>query len=408
MENELKHFIDNAFTFGLDFEEPADSEEDQIGFYWLIQKFEDMLYMSFSLPEHDDLIITYSSDKQPLRGLRTMHCPIRSAQQRVPNWKNLSPEVREAIRRGFRRGVGRLFKLERLDVPENWESHRKTLGDKAKFFLEMVKERTIKARHYGSAQKSLTFIINEAFNSFEYVPHHPEFDQAFKSSLVDMPLNEINNYVQETCLFNSLNTEAGVDYLKDLATEVAELHWQNQPSKLERVKAYLAGIRTKGIASSPFALSQLAPTHLAGPGMPATANLGLKKIKNVSELCVAPFTPTDLASLLQYLGLLDANGENLTIQYKGKKRAEWGKFTAAYRVLHRMGLMNATANDNEWAAAFKSAYQTDLKTEVCSHTLAATNRAKESCTLVFKKSVEDAFQWAEQWKADAKGPKNII
>lgn len=408
MENELKHFMDNAFTFALDFEKPADSEEDQIGFYWLMHKFEDMVYMSFSLPEHDDRIITYASDKQPSRNPKIIHCPIVGTQQRIPKWQNLSPEVREAIRRGFRRGVGRLFKLERLDVPENWASHKQMLGDKARVFLKMTRENTAKARHYGLAQKNLTFIINEAFNSFEYVPYHPEFDRAFKSALVDMPLNEINNYVKETCLFNFLNTEAGVNYLKDLITEVSELHWQKHPSKLEKAKTCLAEVQANIIDASIQTSNQLASTSVIGFEIPTAAKPRLKKVTSVSDLCVAPFTPSDLTALLQYLGLLNENGENLTTQYKGKKRAEWGKFTAAYRVLQRMGLMNATANDSEWATAFKNTYQTDLKTEVCSHSLAAPNKAREPCTLAFKKGVEEVFHWAKQWKADAEGQKSIV
>ena len=79
--------------------------------------------------------------------------------------------------------------------------------------------------------------------------------------------------------------------------------------------------------------------------------------KTVATLCRLPFTPADLQALLQFLKLLDSNGNNITTELQSRNRSRWGKFTAAYRVLQRNSLMETTTDDVEWATAFEIAYK---------------------------------------------------
>ena len=400
--------MDNAFTFGLNLEQPADSEKNQIGFYWTKHKFEDMMHMAFSLPEQDDRIITYPSDTQPSRSPRTIHCPIRGVGKRAPNWQTISPEVREAIRRGFRRGVGRLFKLERLDVPENWALHNTVLGEKAKVFLDMVEEKTAKTRHYGAALKNLNYIINTAFESFEYVPYHPEFDRAFKLALADMPLNEISNYVKGTCLSNSLNTVAGVDYLLDLAIEVAEIHWPNQGTQLERVRTCLTQVQTKETAL----LLAVTPALLVGSEKSVEPITLIEPKPTIASLCIHPICESDVISLLLHLGVIAevevAEGAKTTHHVvsqmlKGKSRGIISAFPAAFGVLSQAKLFSG--DKKKWSAATASTYGQHLGRKVLEYekSLSKDNKRdslndKKQGSIAFDKYTRKAEDWLFDWQ----------
>lgn len=119
----------------------------------------------------------------------------------------------------------------------------------------------------------------------------------------------------------------------------------------------------------------------------------------VADLCHNGFIPHDLAELLQRLAVIDAAGNCLTNDLRGKGRGKRGAFTAAYRVLHRAGLLAPTVTDKEWAAAFKKEYGANLGADVIAHQLTAHAHAPQSAPGPFQRAVDDAAEWVAEWKS---------
>lgn len=130
------------------------------------------------------------------------------------------------------------------------------------------------------------------------------------------------------------------------------------------------------------------------PDEPAPTKTGV----TIHELCLAPFTSKDLIELLQRLEVVNASGKDLTGGSKGKGRGIWGRFTAAYRVLQRRGLLDRTANDAEWAKAFQVAFGVNLGPEVRSHQLTPHGHGHESAPNEFCKAVDNANLWVTEWQ----------
>ncbi|WP_375438185.1 hypothetical protein [uncultured Hymenobacter sp.] len=128
------------------------------------------------------------------------------------------------------------------------------------------------------------------------------------------------------------------------------------------------------------------------------SNLGMSELnKNISDLCLFPFTKSDLISLLQHLELLDYEGNNQTLHLGGRNREVWGKFTAAYRVLSRLQLMKSTSDDKVWATAFKTSFKVVLGHNLRERRLLAAGGASDEDPKQFRQGVEDATHWVKSW-----------
>jgi hypothetical protein len=119
----------------------------------------------------------------------------------------------------------------------------------------------------------------------------------------------------------------------------------------------------------------------------------------VGDLCRAGLTLADLKDLLIRLAVIDTTGKCLTNNLKGKAQGKRGAFTAAYRVLHRAGLLAPTATDKEWAGAFKKEYEAELGTDVIAHKLTQHGQASSRAPGPFQQAVADATEWVSEWKS---------
>lgn len=122
------------------------------------------------------------------------------------------------------------------------------------------------------------------------------------------------------------------------------------------------------------------------------------KDTTVAELCRPPFTKADLSNLLQHLRLIDSSGICLTNSLEGKGAGLRSKFTAAYRVLHRAQLMESTANDAEWASAFRTEYHAEIGETAQKHELTAHGKAVATSSLPFQKGVDEVNAWVINWR----------
>jgi hypothetical protein len=138
-------------------------------------------------------------------------------------------------------------------------------------------------------------------------------------------------------------------------------------------------------------LDSVAPVKSPAPASTPTRT-------TVEELCIAPFAKSDLDQLLQHLRLIDSQNKCLTNHLEGKGAGPRSKFTAAYRVLHRAGLMDATVNDAEWANAFLMAYHANIGEAAQSHELTAHGHAAHKTSQPFKKGVAEATAWVSDWR----------
>ncbi|GAB3877145.1 hypothetical protein GCM10028824_36520 [Hymenobacter segetis] len=118
----------------------------------------------------------------------------------------------------------------------------------------------------------------------------------------------------------------------------------------------------------------------------------------IEELCIAPFTKSDLDQLLQQLRLIDSQNNCLTNNLEGKAAGLRSKFTAVYRVLQRARLMDSTANDAEWANAFRSAYHAEIGEAAQKHELTAHGHAASTSSQPFKKGVAEVTTWVSNWR----------
>lgn len=118
----------------------------------------------------------------------------------------------------------------------------------------------------------------------------------------------------------------------------------------------------------------------------------------VDELCVSPFTKLDLDRLLQHLRLIDSQNNCLTNNLEGKGAGLRSKFTAAYRVLHRARLMEATAYDAEWASAFRTEYHAEIGEAAQKHELTNHGKAVSTSSMPFKKGVDEVLAWVIDWR----------
>lgn len=143
--------------------------------------------------------------------------------------------------------------------------------------------------------------------------------------------------------------------------------------------------------------------HLLTPHAPASPSIALAITEpllaiTVAELCLGSFTTADLSNLLVRLAVLDTKGNCLTNELRGKARGKRGAFTAAYRVLHRAGLLAPVATDREWADAFRKEYKVELGADVITHQITPHGHAVDSTPIPFQRAVDDATVWVAEWK----------
>lgn len=228
-----------ALNLVADNEERSDAPETQALFEDRVQEFWDVVRMCLTSPREDQLTHTYQSGAMPKPLNRWgFWCPIAEPQQELANWMDYNPPVREAIRRSFRRGIGRLTDWDRPETLENWLSYEPGLMYKMPPYIEIIGAEAKKTGQYALAQARMELLLNDIYQEAKHIPYHPAFDRAFKNKLTYFPLHSIGPYIKQMCIqpYNRemLDNLEGRSYLHDLVTEVADKEWSSHPSKVQR------------------------------------------------------------------------------------------------------------------------------------------------------------------------------
>lgn len=229
-----------AFKFIVpDSNERSDAPQTKELFEERVQEFWDIINMSFSSPSDDDWVTTYASLSMPkVLNRRGYWCPIAEPQQALANWSDYSPPAREAIRRGFRRGVGRLTDFWDAETHEKWLLCKPGLMEITPPNLQLIRMEAERTGQYAIAQARIELCLRDIYSEAKFIPYHPDYDKAFIAKLGALSLHRIDSFLEETCQRDGLKHADNQQYLADLITEVAETAWLTYPSKVERARTW--------------------------------------------------------------------------------------------------------------------------------------------------------------------------
>jgi len=180
-----------------------------------------------------------------------------------------------------------------------------------------------------------------------------------------------------------------VSALYDVLTELRSRYEQYQKQKLKLVRPAVA--RPEVLKFSPQPISP-------GPTTPTNQQDEALKTDYLNKLFIPPFSSTELTELLQHLEVVDSLGHCITNELKGSGQGKKSRFTAAYRVLQREKLMEATERDAIWVEAFNKLYGTKLEDKATSHQLKTNGHPAAGCSRQFEQGVEKTKEWIKLWR----------
>jgi hypothetical protein len=163
-----------------------------------------------------------------------------------------------------------------------------------------------------------------------------------------------------------------------------------------------------------FRLSLWGATAHWGNTSPAHINPNLQAARPalsaklfVRDICRPPLCQDDFSDLLVRLGVIDSEGNCMTNHLKGPARSKRGAFTAAYRVLHRAGLLEPVS-DSQLGEVLSNTYRAELGPDVLSYELTAKGMAPAlaKATASFIRAVDTCKEWLTEWKARLNMPDN--
>lgn len=256
-----------AFEMQADNDEPSDSREEQLAYQNRLLEYWDVVNMSFSTSEQDN-VATYPSFSPPkvLNRNWQLWCPIRALKSEIVEWMEYEPRVQKSIRLAFRRGLGIQNDLHCFESLEEWLEVKAGLLATSQLFLKIIDEQAITTRQFALARERIEFLLNAIYTHAKEVPYHPDFDREFTAKLSKMSLPRIAGFLDSVCLRSGLNYPEGHQYLADLVTDVSATNWIEQPAKIARARERLqaSASRLGLFASAPGKEKKIAVTSWHG------------------------------------------------------------------------------------------------------------------------------------------------
>lgn len=406
-------------------------ERESKAFFLRLVELQDIIAMSYSTPDDDGSIKLYNYSRwnqaEPRDAI--LWCPMNETSGTSMVWLRIPLQQREAIRLGFMHGLCKMIQVNLAEQLIDWRRMRLEVTQLInERILQPISKETERTGDYAKGKALVEEHLSIIYGEGQHLPYHQDFENTFINAIKLQPLNELDGFLDAFSERKNLTTALGYTYLLDIVTNTTDDVRFERPALIARATSWLSratlpASAPKGVVSQDFsgpftqATTQDDERQVANQRLealpenyrtPLSSRSSLEALVShqlpvkrrgitIEQLCLLPFTPADLTDLLQHLRVLDSDGNNLTVTFKGRNRSQWGKFTAAYRVLQRYKLMDVTSNDVEWADAFKIAYKVELGPEVRGHSLAPQGFARRETSDAFKEGVENARYWVERW-----------
>lgn len=329
-----------AFKFIVpDSDERSDDPQTKELFEDRVQEFWDIINMSFSSPSADEWVTTYASLSMPKVFNRPGYwCPIAEPQQALSNWSDYSQPAREAIRRGFRRGVGRLTDFWGAEIYEKWVLCKSGLMEITPPNLQLIRMEAERTGQYAIAQARIELCLRDIYSEAKFIPYHPDYDKVFIAKLGALSLHRIDSFLEETCQRDGLQNEDDQQYLADLITEVAEMAWLTNPSKTKRARTWLASRlstssdKTGDVKTALFdwelidSLAERVKLRIDGRFQLSAKYISAAMVGFIDALCVEQKLPsTSLANI--YTAFTKHYGTRISADRHTATRSEWKERT---------------------------------------------------------------------------------
>jgi len=122
-----------------------------------------------------------------------------------------------------------------------------------------------------------------------------------------------------------------------------------------------------------------------------------RPIKTIADLCLAPFTPADLTTLLLYVKAIPTEPPYRWAHLpNGKGKGCISKLAAALCVLSEEKRFSPDVDD--WSTATEDTYGIPLGKKVLTYRYNATNNRRSNGSATFDTATEKAQKWLSRWK----------
>ena len=301
----MDKFTELLFNGSLTEEEQAKRALNRV-----VAEYWDIINMSYSSEEDNRYINLYDALNPPDKASTyPLWCPMRTAPFSSKNWLSYSFRVREAIRLGFRKGLGIRIGLHSFNDYASWLNSREPIVEHLKITTKMIVEQAINSQQILLGIQQIESMLTSIYAQGSFIPYHPLFDQRFKNQFAATPLHEIYGFLDGECIQYDLMNREGLDYLFDLIGDI------NATGHVAIVVINRANSWLKNTMS----------------GLDAKTSAQNRTVQpNLAGLCQNGFTPSDMSDLLRLLGLIDQNDTCVIAEEViGRAASRRSKFTAA-------------------------------------------------------------------------------
>lgn len=288
---------------------PTKQERAAQDFQRLILEFWDVVNISFSSTSDDPHITLYDALNPPDEASSyALWCPLRLEQHSLNTWLGYSLRVREAIRQGFRAGLGELLSLCTPMNSAKWLKAREPYVRDLRLNIEVLTAKVVETGKYVIGAQELNSILTAIHAKGQIIPYHPLFERRFLPLFIATKLPELASFLDGECTQYCISTTEGLCYLADLVAD-AKATGQANKAAFKRATKWLnekKGLLSQNAAESEKLRGHQLAAHLT-TDVPLQASHRIIEDNPFSSLLLN-YTVEQLTSLLQTLGLVDPIG----------------------------------------------------------------------------------------------------
>ena len=250
-------------------------------------EFSNLLNISYSTANDDEHITVYNSADPPQEsGLSGLWCPMTTGEQAHTSslWLEFSQQERNAIRLGHARGLCRItggsIASDSMDGELSlWrDAHDEIFPTLSRKFKE-IEKRAYRTRQFALEQIELEKLLQIIYDAGKDVPHHPDFGQDFLAQLEQLPLDEVDAFLERFCDRKGIGTPHGYSYLLDLITDATQ---RNTLTSRAAVSRALGWLHTAILHVNTEPSSQSAPPFAQAVSTPPPCSLSTEELDEIA------------------------------------------------------------------------------------------------------------------------------